>query len=249
MAGIKGQAAVTDALFFLVIVMGLVSFLFFFTSQYGKTVGDYAVSSYASDYATSALKTVLYSSFSRNDYDLLEPEAEVDFLVAALKEDYASDKKIDYFRMEFTSAVDSVMRPARNSFDYFILIRIETSRTASLDPNNPNRQQAYVFPYFYLSRKEFTSVYDSTGVFVESVEVTDKNYFCEVTNQSDIDKFIVFVGAQGQAVSPISFPLISDNERSADEGSVQLVLWNSQNFTEEEETFVALTCTLTQQET
>jgi hypothetical protein len=238
MAGIKGQAAVTDALFFLVIVMGLVSFLFFFTSQYGKTVGEYAVSSYASDYATSALKTVLYSSFSRNEYSLDKPEAEVDFLVAALKEDYASDKKIDYFKSQFTSAVDSVMRPARNSFDYFILIRIDST--------------PFTFPYFYLSRKEFTSVYDSTGVFVTRVDVTDKNYFCDVTNQSDIDKFIVFVGAQGQAVSPISFPLISQDEINSndlDEGSIQLVLWNAQNFTEGEATFDALGCDLITQET
>jgi hypothetical protein len=234
LAGIKGQAAITDALFFLVIVMGLVSFLFFFTSQYGRTVGEYATSKYGSDYATSALKTVLYSSFSRNEFPLDSPEAEVDFLVAAIKEDYADDENINYFKDDLTSSISSVMKPVNNSFDYFFFIRVDSGQT-------------FKFPYFYLSRKEFTSVYDSSGVFVESVETQDKNYFCVVDDQTKIDSFIVFVGAQGQAVSPISFPLISGV--NPHEGIVGLVLWVPRHFEDTEEVFAALNCTEITEET
>ncbi len=224
----KGQAAVTDALFFLIIVMSLVSFMFLFSSQYGRTVGEYSTSKYGSDYATSALKTILYSSFSRNDFPISSDEAEVDFLIAAIKEDYAFNENIDYFKNDLTLSVQSVMKPVRNSFDYLFFIRVDST--------------PFSFPYFFISRKEFTSVYDEDGIFIESVDVTEKNYLCNSDNsvtQQDIDSFIIFVGAQGQAVSSISFPLLSGSTK---EGIVQLVLWTPKDFNETESVFEKLKC-------
>ncbi len=227
----KGQAAITDALFFLVIVMALVSFLFFFTSQYGRSVGEYASSKYASDYATSALKTVLYSSFSRNS-DPLESSDEVDFLVAGLKEDYAYDKKIDYFKEDLTLSVKNVMNPVRNAFDYLFFIRVSDG------------SDVYKFPYFYISRKHFTTEQDE--FFVGSVESEEREYYCAVDNQSDIDNFISFVGIQGQAISSIGFPLskklTEDEGESFHEGTVQIILWNPKHFEEDNTLFSDLNC-------
>jgi len=223
---IKGQAAVTDALLFLVIVMILVSFLFIFTSQYGRTVGEYTYAKYGSDYAVSALKTVLYSSFSRNDFSVSDSN-EVDYIIAGIKEDYAYNQNIDYFRDDLTGAIKDVMNPVRSSFDYLFFIRID-----STVPFN--------FPYFFLSRKEF--VVEHNGVFVSSVDSVEKTYFCNssgsLTN-ADIDNFVIFVGAKGQAVSSITFPLIPNGSH---EGLIELVLWTPKDFDEEEEVFIKLGC-------
>jgi hypothetical protein len=229
MEGMKGQAAVTDALFFLVIVMTLVSFLFFFSSQYGRAVGDYSTSKYGSDYAVSALKSVLYSSFARDGLPL-QNSKEVDFLIAAIKEDYAYNQDINYFREHLTDSVKSAMQPVRNSFDYLLFIRVES--------DTPTGTAVFTFPYFFLSRKKFTSVYGQEP-FVSDVTSEEKNYYCSVSSQRDIDNFIVFVGAKGQAVSLLKFPLV---DGSVDEGIIQLVLWTPKNFDETEQVFQSLNC-------
>ncbi len=236
MAGIKGQAAVTDALFFLIIVMALVSFLFFFTSQYGRSVGEYATSKYGSDYATSALKTILYSSFPRDGLEL-EDSHEVDFIIVGIKEDYASDQNINYFRKHLTSSISKVMDPVKNSFDYFFFIRV-----------SEGEGRIFSYPYFFLSRREFS--YEKDGPFVSEVESTDLNYYCNATNslnQTKIDNFMVFVGSKGQAVSSLTFPLV-DSARP-DDGIVQIVLWNPKDFNSENSFFKELDCALITGET
>jgi len=230
----KGQAAITDALFFLMVVMSLVAFLFFFTSQYGRTVGEYSNSKYGSDYASSALKTILYSSFARDGLPLCDSEKEgcsqeVDYLIAAVKEDYADDKNINYFKENLTDSVKKVMQPVRNSFDYMLFIRVDAG--------------AFEFPYFFLSRKEFTSTYD--GVFVSGVEAKERNYYCNSSqassfNQAKLDNFIVFIGPKGQSVSSISLPLAESSQPH--EGIIQLVLWTSKDFNAEEQAFKNLDC-------
>lgn len=229
----RGQAAITDALFFLLVVMALVSFLFFFTSQYGRTVGEYSNSKYGSDYAVSALKTVLYSSFARDGLPLSgcgeDCSREIDFLVAAVKEDYADDKSINFFREDLTEAFRAVMQPVRNSFDFMVFIRVDAG--------------TYSFPYFFISRKEFTSVHQ--GAFVYDVTAEEKEYYCNSSsgssfNQSKVDNFIVFVGARGQAVSSLSLPL--SNEDQFHEGIIQIVLWAPRDFNEETPAFKALDC-------
>lgn len=232
----RGQAAITDALFFLVVVMALVSFLFFFTSQYGRTVGEYSDSKYGSDYAVSALKTVLYSSFARDGLPLTDCEEdqcsqEVDFLIAAVKEDYADDEKINYFREDLTKSIKSVMQPVRNSFDFMLFIRVDLG--------------TYKFPYFFLSRKHFES--ESEGIFVSDVTAEERNYYCNSSDspsfdQTKLDNFVVFVGARGQAVSYVSFPLIEGDRH--DEGIIQLILWTPSDFSEDTQVFKDLDCRL-----
>src|SRR3989344_3312120 len=55
----RGQAAVTDALYFLLIVTSISVFLFSFSNGYGNTVSAQIVQNYNSDFATDALKTIL----------------------------------------------------------------------------------------------------------------------------------------------------------------------------------------------
>ena len=235
----KGQAAITDALFFLIIVMSLVSFLFFFTSQYGRVVGEYSNSKFGSDYATSALKTVLYSSFARDGLPLTGCELpencsqEIDFLIAAVKEDYADDANINYFREDLTDSIEAVMQPVRNSFDYMLYIKVDTS--------------PYDYPYFFMSRKEFESI--GEGLFVSDVRATKKDYYCNYSNgsafnQNKIDSFIVFVGSRGQAVSSLFLPMIREDRFR--EGEINLILWSPNDFNEEHPRFADLDCRLRQ---
>jgi len=239
----KGQAAITDALFFLLIVMSLVSFLFFFSSQYGRTVGEYSNSKFGSDYAVSALKTILYSSFARDGLPLTvdgkfgdecTPDScseEVDYLIAAVKEDYADDENINFFREELTDSIKKVMMPVRNSFDYLVYIKVNLS--------------PYSYPYFFMSRKEFTST--ASGAFITDVTAVQKDYYCNYNdltafNQNKINHFIVFVGAKGQAVSSLYLPVIGDTEFR--EGEIQLILWSPNDFNSENPLFVDLDCVL-----
>ncbi len=231
----RGQAAITDALFFLVIVMSLVVFLFFFTSQYGRSVGEYSDSKYSSDYASSALKTVLYSSFARDGLPLCIEEScskEVDFLIAAIKEDYADDKNINYFKDELTESIKLVMKPVRNSFDFMLFIKISSDSVPK-------------YPYFFISRKEFS--YQDQGPFVSDVQSEEKNYYCNVSqsssfNQNKIDEFIVFTGVKGLAVSSLWFPLVNTIEY--DKGEIDLILWNPKDFNESQKVFKELDCQL-----
>jgi len=121
----RGQAAMTDALFFLLIVSALCTLLFLFSSQYGMMVSDQVKRSYGSDYATSALKTILYGSVPRNLEEKLADAKEVDYLLAAVKEDYAYLKPPDSkqrlgadVQKILHQNISAIMQPIAEQFDY-----------------------------------------------------------------------------------------------------------------------------------
>ncbi len=125
----KGQAAMTDALFFLLIVSALCALLFLFSSQYGMMVSDEVKRSYGSDYATSALKTILYGSVPRNLKEKLADAKEVDYLLAAVKEDYAYVKPPDNKQRLDANVqkilhqnISAIMQPIAEQFDYMFYI-------------------------------------------------------------------------------------------------------------------------------
>ena len=93
----KGQAAVTDALYFLLIVTGVSILLFSFANSYGNTVREKITSNYNTTFSTDALKTILYSSTPRDPSKSLYDDPtriEVDHLLEVLKEDYSDDGSI-----------------------------------------------------------------------------------------------------------------------------------------------------------
>jgi len=111
--GSRAQAAITDSIFLLVIVASLSALMFFFItgtppsgggdiaypvgrgSGYGVSVERIALEFYGTDYATSALQTLMYSSTPRHEGETLEEAKEIDYLLAFLKEDYANDQEFD----------------------------------------------------------------------------------------------------------------------------------------------------------
>ncbi len=136
----KGQAAITDALYFLLIVTALCVFLFSFANNYGVSASSLIVRQYNADYSTSALKTILYSSTPRDPVDsLYDDDVEIDHLLAYIKEDYADDEKLEKETAEVLAKnIKSIMSPKADSHDYIFSISI------------PNEDK-FVFVFFHFS--------------------------------------------------------------------------------------------------
>ena len=124
----RGQASLTDALFFLLIVAGLSTLLFMFNTSYGKNVELQLARQYNSDYAQSALKTILYSSVPRNpesSLDDLGSVEEIDYLMAVVKEDFADDGALtETSKARLVNYVGQVMYPLSRTFEYIFSIYI-----------------------------------------------------------------------------------------------------------------------------
>ena len=141
----KGQAAVTDALFFLVIITGLSAFLYFVANGYGSTVTSQLSRQFSMDYATAALKTILYSSTPRDpSQSLYDPDAEIDHLLAFVKEDYADDQEIDVpTQRVLYESVRNILAPIADSYDYIFYIA---------KSNVPSTDSPYVYILMHFSK-------------------------------------------------------------------------------------------------
>lgn len=127
----KGQAAVTDTIYFLLIVTGLCVFMFSFANSYGAAASSEIGRQYYLDYSSSALKTILYSSTPRDitqtlSYDPVSDDAvELDHLSAFIKEDYADDSQLkDDTQISVANTIRNIMRPVADSFDYLFYISV-----------------------------------------------------------------------------------------------------------------------------
>ncbi|MBI5553427.1 MAG: hypothetical protein HY917_01670 [Candidatus Diapherotrites archaeon] len=124
----RGQAAVTDALFFLVIVTSLGVFLFGFSANYGANVSEQFSARYSSDFSVAAIKSILYASVSRSTGQLVSGSdslvpADTDYLLAFVKEDYFDDRKLgDPVRVGLANAVYSLLSPIGSSKDYLFAV-------------------------------------------------------------------------------------------------------------------------------
>ncbi len=124
----KGQAAVTDALYFLLIVTGVSILLFSFANSYGNTVREKITSNYNTTFSTDALKTILYSSTPRDPSKSLYDDPtriEVDHLLAFLKEDYSDDGSISCSAKKVLAKdIKEILSPIATNFDYAFFVSI-----------------------------------------------------------------------------------------------------------------------------
>ncbi len=92
----KGQAAITDALFFLLIIVTLAVLLFRYSSTYGTRIEKASSDLYFKDYTNSVLRTVFYTSVPL-DFDLnIHSAKETDYLMTQIKQDFFADGKIGH---------------------------------------------------------------------------------------------------------------------------------------------------------
>ena len=124
----KGQAAVTDALYFLLIVTGVSILLFSFANSYGNTVREKITNNYNTTFSTDALKTILYSSTPRDPSKSLYADPakiEVDPLLAFLKEDYSDDGSISCSAKKVLAKdIKEILSPIATNFDYAFFVSI-----------------------------------------------------------------------------------------------------------------------------
>jgi len=190
----KGQAALTDALYFLLIVSALSTFLFFFAANYGQTMNQRVIEQYWREYSTGALETILYSSTPRIAGQSLENAAEIDYLLAAVKEDFADDAEIDETREVLAQNITGIMQPLAGGFDYFF--------------------------YFYLpDRKEFAYVllYTRDAPLIEDGRVTPghvKIYFCKPPTLNALEAVVESVGQSAESDARIQLIELDESGRA-----------------------------------
>ena len=239
---VKAQAAVTDALFLLMIITGLSIFLFSFTSTYGTDIDASITRQYSIDYVTDSLKTILYSSTlreSENDLTLAsasEPK-EIDYLLAVIKEDIAesnedeTDKLSGSTKIILKKNIEKIMLPIADQFDYLFFIAEQTTA-------GPR------FIYFLIYKSEFSCFTvqgteidceeEARNVLIQRNEPKSHNfYLCnsnagyEITSR-DISRFLFNLGDAFQSSAPLLLiKTISDssNELKTETGTASLIIW------------------------
>ncbi|HPV66265.1 MAG TPA: hypothetical protein PK655_02320 [archaeon] len=133
----KGQAAITDALFFLVIIVTLSVLMFRYSSTYGSRIEQASSDLYYKEYTNSVLKTIFYVS-APLDFDLnLEKTKQNDYLMALVKQDYYAHGKLGFSDMNDLDAdnyldiakynlfhtIKATMRPLESQDYLFYLYR------------------------------------------------------------------------------------------------------------------------------
>ncbi|MFH1752442.1 MAG: hypothetical protein ABH821_05915, partial [archaeon] len=159
----KGQAAVTDSLFFLIIIVGLSTFLFTVVSGYGSSLSTQLSQQYSTEFVSSTLKTILYSSTPRDPSELLTAETgEIDYLLAMVKEDFFDDTVLrDDTKIVLGENVVAAMRPVSPTHDFIFYMY------------NQNDTD-----FVFLMIKRTYAEYDSDGI-LDPNSVETMYYFCD----------------------------------------------------------------------
>lgn len=156
----KAQASIADSMFILIICATIAVVLFTVSMNHGKNVERQLSYMHTTEYATSALQTLLYSSFSYDESKDVETSKEVDYLLVQIKTDYMHDGILeDKTKNAIAHTMEKVMSPFEHSYDYVFYI------WANPDQSIPGVDSSSLgFVIFYLK------VTDDSGV---------KRYFCE----------------------------------------------------------------------
>ncbi|GEM_PF-950720 len=252
----RGQAAVTDALYFLLIVTGITIFLFGFANTYGTSVDAEVVKNYNVDFTTDALKTILYSSVPRDPespnglYPTSEQEdkIEIDHLLAYVKEDYSDNQDLEpETKKVLGENIQGILAPISDNFDYLFFIS-----TPEVTPVAP---QKFVFLFFHKSNLQPVAP-DGDGfrpldpsevkrdsiIGVPTGEAAYKDYYCATEPASgtgttvdysdlrdDLDQLIANVGDTSQSSSKIKLVKVSSGTSGTEDVPAQtdLIIWNS----------------------
>ena len=224
----RGQAAVTDALYFLLIVTSISVFLFSFSNGYGNTVSAQIAQNYNSDFATDALKTILYSSTPRNpDSSIygLSSEVEIDQLLAYVKEDYADKRYLTEKTMLILAQdINSIMAPLGDNFDYIFYL--------SVPRDQEDVRQKFIFIFFH--KTNFENI--GTGRFPNFVadDPPRTDLLCSIGENADfgtinnsLKDLIIRVGDTAQASAKITMVAEDGITFRPFETQADLVLWDA----------------------
>lgn len=142
--GRRGQAAVTDALYFLLIITSLAVFLFAFANGYGNSVSQSLQRKYEVDFASSAMETLFNQSIPRDTTMSIDDTTEADYLLTALKEDYADDLLLNETGGSLTKSISDIMSPISDSRDYLFFLHRNTFQPSCSEYGTACREFIYV---------------------------------------------------------------------------------------------------------
>lgn len=234
----RGQAAVTDALYFLMIVTFLSIFLFGFGNTYGNSIRSQVNDEADTAFATNSLKSILYSSTPRDPKQSIDdPDAEIDSLLALIKEDYADDEEIGADEREVLArAISSIMSPVQDTKDYMFAITI---------PPESGKASKYIFIFLHTTnfKREQAFTKDGRplpGSFARYSADPDKphiDYFCGINSgpggqefekiQAKIRMLLANVGPTSQASASIKIVRHNNLTLEKYNGQADLILWDA----------------------
>ena len=224
MMGNKGQAAVTDALYFLSIITGLCILLFSYSSGYGASIDSMLSAKYNTDFCTDSLRTILYSSTPRNSADdIYDPDAEIDSLLAYTKEDYYMKKSFNRETMlVLQKVVQDVVAPKADSFDYLFTITLPST-------------EEYIFVLMHVSNYSYEARHEEGRRYevpILDIAKPKVDMFCGYDNSNpshnsvevnDITTLLAKLSKTVQASTRIS--LIPDDAEDLVNARADLIMW------------------------
>src|SRR3989344_744839 len=228
-ANSRGQAAVTDALYFILIVTTLSIFLFGFANSYGSNVSSQINAESSTTFATNSLKTILYASTPRDaSKSLSDDTAEVDYLLSIIKEDYYDDQNIgDAEKKVLGKAVSSILNPVQDNFDYAFYITIPS-------------EKKFVFMYMHITnfeREEQSGELRNFVIYRPNEDERHTNYFCAIAPAQYINVFpklqrlLSNVGQTSQATAKTTLlvddPTCKEARFCPKDAQVDLILWDA----------------------
>ncbi len=239
----KGQAAITDSLYFLMIVSALCIVLFVISNTYGNTVIEQIKRQYGSEYAASAFKTIFKSSIPRIEGQALEKTLEVDYLLARVKEDFADDSTLNSTAGLLANNIVGIMEPVQDNYDYVFYIYnsggSSTDCTSSSDPGctgtiTPTTKAGLVFLLFSIHNRALSVPLDGKSFSADQI-VLLCNPAQGLANVHRVEGLLSNVGSVSKSESWIR--LISQNASGNDNleaAQVNLAMWVSTIVPEEE---------------
>jgi hypothetical protein len=200
----KGQSSLTDSMFFLVIVSILSTWLFYSSATYGLTIDQQIAKQGREEYTKSALETILYSSVPRQPGVSLEETKEIDYLLAAIKEDYADDANLDETKAILLQDINAVMQPLAANSNYLFYIHI------------PNKSK-FVVTFLYASEAENDGGWSLTGKKII--------FSCVPPSKQAVEEFLLTVGRM--SVSNSRIQLLESKEPAPDryDALITLITW------------------------
>ncbi|GEM_PF-4794352 len=223
----KAQAAITDALYFLVITAALSAFLFSFSASFGEGLAVKVERQEIQQYTSSAIKTILYLTVPRNS--VAPNPAESDFLLAALKEDYFDDASFLQTSKSLRTNINTAMTPLLPAYDYVFYFFV---------PDNTSNPYPYFL--FYKSNWEVVplsapsdSRLRADDRFVQIRDPGHKAYFCRPPNQAAIDNLFFVLTNKARTTGRgklLSRESASSNRILENRLEANLIVWPSSSF-------------------
>jgi hypothetical protein len=210
----KAQAAVTDSLFFLVIIVSLCILLFRFSSTYGLRVQNSISDLYFKEYTNSTMKTIFYTTVPL-DFDLnLDKEVARDYLIVAIKQDFYADgiigagdinslntnDYVDIPKFNLFHTIKAIMKPL-DSYDYVFYLQ-NTSQSGSL------------FSFFMIKTTNFTedTTKDKYSKYQTYYDINGSSYYlCSPNTSQDVINIVSKGNKIYSSSVPLNFKKISDN--------------------------------------